>query len=216
MPDPHPAPVPISPTPPIAPVHEHDGDAALAAALQARDPRAAHQAWFRLSPLVHGFLRRFFGPGLERQDLCQEVFLRFFARIDELRKPAALRSFLIGICLGVARNELRRMRVRRWISLTPAGELPEVAVAGFSPEARELVRRLYQVLDRASVEDRLLFVTRYIEKMDISEIAVVQGISVSTVKRRLARATVRIGEWLRAEPELAQYATALLAGEVAT
>ena len=82
----------------------------LAAALIARDREAPGQAWTRLSPLVLRLLRRYFGPGPDRQDLCQEVFLRFFTRIDELRDRTALRSFLIGICLGVAQNELRRAR----------------------------------------------------------------------------------------------------------
>src|SRR5262249_51305584 len=89
-------------------------DTALATALRARDRGAAVQAWVRFSPLVLGVLRRFFGPGpggnsADRQDLCQEVFLRFFARIDELRDPGALRGFLMGIALGVAQNELRRI-----------------------------------------------------------------------------------------------------------
>jgi RNA polymerase sigma-70 factor (ECF subfamily) len=65
--------------------------------------------------------------------MCQEVFLRFFTRIDELRDRNALRSFLIGICLGVAQNELRRARVRRWIFLTQTGDLPETPIATASP-----------------------------------------------------------------------------------
>ena len=60
----------------------------------------------------------------EHQDLCQEVFLGFFARIGELRDPKALRNFLIGICLGVAHNELRRSKTHRWMLLTSTGELP--------------------------------------------------------------------------------------------
>src|SRR6476469_5589137 len=96
-----------------------DDAAALAAALIARERAAPGTAWARLSPLVRRLQLRDFGPGPDRQDLFQEVFLRFFNRIDELRDRNALRSFLIGICLGVAQNELRRARVRRWIFLTP-------------------------------------------------------------------------------------------------
>src|SRR6478752_10644676 len=114
-----------------------EDDASLAAALIARERDAPAQAWTRLSPLVLRLLRRYFGPGPDRQDLCQEVFLRFFTRIDDLRDKSALRSFLIGICLGVAQNELRRAKVRRWIMLTPTGELPDFPMAGFDPEARQ-------------------------------------------------------------------------------
>ncbi len=105
-----------------------DGEMGLTAALLAGDPRAAAAAWTSLSPMVRSLLGRYFGPGPERQDLCQEVFLRFFARIHELRNPRALRAFLIGICLGVAQNALRRDRRRGWLRLTSSGDLPDVAI----------------------------------------------------------------------------------------
>jgi RNA polymerase sigma-70 factor (ECF subfamily) len=188
--------------PPQAPVTD---ETALARALMARDDRAAAEAWHQYLPLVSGFLRRFFGPRCDRQDLCQEVFLRFFKRIGELRDPAALRGFLISICLGVARNELRRMRVRRWMGLTPSGELPDVPVAAADVQAREAVHHLYAVLERVSAEDRSLFLTRYVEKMEIVEIARVHGLSFGTAKRRLARATRRVSAKLGRDPLLAGY-----------
>jgi RNA polymerase sigma-70 factor (ECF subfamily) len=193
-------------------------DTALAMALRARDRGAATQAWVRLSPLVLGVLRRFFGPGpggdsADRQDLCQEVFLRFFARIDELRDPNALRGFLMGICLGVAQNELRRIRVRRWVRLTPIGELPEVPGPGVNPEAREAARRFYGLLERVSVEDRTLFLARYVEKMEIGELASALGLPLSTAKRRLARTTRRIGAKMSRDAALARYVESLLSGQ---
>jgi RNA polymerase sigma-70 factor (ECF subfamily) len=192
-----------------------DDDAALASALLARDRRAAVRAWSRYSPFVLGVLRRFFGPGADRQDLCQEVFLRFFARIDELRDPSALRGFLVGICLGVARNELRRVRVRRWVRLTAHGDLPEVPVTTWDPEAREAVLRFYAVLERVSVEDRSLFVARYVEKMEIVDVAAAHRMPLSTAKRHLARATRRIGAKMSRDPALSHYVDALVSGRAA-
>jgi RNA polymerase sigma-70 factor (ECF subfamily) len=182
-----------------------DDDAVLAGALIARDREAPGQAWTRLSPLVLRVLRRYFGPGPDRQDLCQEVFLRFFTRIDELRDRTALRSFLIGICLGVAQNELRRAKVRRWIFLTQSGDLPDAPINGSDPEAREATERVYKILAGVSAEDRSLFVTRYIEKMELAEIAVAIGRPLSTTKRRLARATRRIAARMSGDPALADY-----------
>jgi RNA polymerase sigma-70 factor (ECF subfamily) len=186
-------------------------DASLAAALIARDRDAPAQAWARLSPLVLRLLRRYFGPGPDRQDLCQEVFLRFFTRIDELRDKNALRSFLIGICLGVAQNELRRAKVRRWIFLTQSGDLPDTPISGANPEAREATARLYKILTGVNAEDRALFVTRYIEKMELAEIAAAIGRPLSTTKRRLARATRRIAARMSGDPGLADYVGGSLA-----
>ena len=186
-----------------------DDDASLAAALIARDRDAPGLAWARLSPLVLRLLRRYFGPGPDRQDLCQEVFLRFFSRIDELRDRTALRSFLIGICLGVAQNELRRARVRRWIFLTQSGELPDTPISGGNPEAREATERVYKILAGVNAEDRSLFVTRYIEKMELAEIATAIGRPLSITKRRLARATRRIAARMNGDPGLAEYVQGL-------
>ncbi len=181
-------------------------DVALASALLRREPRAATEVWTAYAPLVLRFLRRFFGPTCDGQDLCQEVFLRLFKRIDELRDPAALRGFLLSIALGVSRNEVRRARVRRWIGLTATGELPEVpAVGGWDPEAREATARLYAILERLGAEDRSLFITRYVERMEIAEIAGVLGLSVATTKRRLARVTKRVGARLGNDPVFADY-----------
>jgi RNA polymerase sigma-70 factor (ECF subfamily) len=188
-----------------------DDDASLAAALIARDREAPAQAWRRLSPLVLRLLRRYFGPGPDRQDLCQEVFLRFFTRIDELRDRNALRSFLIGICLGVAQNELRRAKVRRWIFLTQSGDLPDAPISSASPEAREATERVYKILASVSAEERSLFVTRYIEKMELAEIAEAIGRPLSTTKRRLARATRRISARMSGDPALAEYVQGMAA-----
>ncbi len=187
-----------------------DDEAVLVDALVARDPRAAAVAWTRLSPLVLSLLRRYFGDGLDKQDLCQEVFLRFFARISELRSRHALRSFLIGICLGVAQNELRRTKVRRWITLTASGELPEPGVPGGDIEARDATHRFYRIIASASASDRALFVTRYVEKMEVADIAAATGRPLSTTKRHLTRATRRITARMRRDPVLTDYVDGLL------
>ena len=180
-------------------------DAALVAALQARDQRAYAQAWTELGPMVRRLVSRFFGPGAEPLDLSQEVFVRFFRRIDELRNPEGLRGFLAGICLGVARNEARRMRVRRWVSLTPAGELPEVSVPSSDIEARQAMQRLYAALNRANALDRSLYVARYLEKMEVEEVARAHDLSFGTAKRRLARATARLNRILERDAALVSY-----------
>jgi RNA polymerase sigma-70 factor (ECF subfamily) len=187
-------------------------DVALASALLRRDPRAAAEAWTLYSPMVLRYLRRFFGPACDGQDLCQEVFLRFFRRIDELRDRAALRGFVLSICLGVARNELRRTRIRRWVRLTAGGELPDVPVSGWDPDAREATTHLYALLHRLSAEDRSLFVTRYVEKMEVADIARAHGLSVATAKRRVARVTRRVSAKMSRDPLLGEYVDGLRKG----
>jgi RNA polymerase sigma-70 factor (ECF subfamily) len=180
-------------------------DAELVAALQAGDARAFTIAWTELGPMVRRLVARFFGPDPSAPDLCQEVFLRFFRRIRELRSPDGMRGFVAGICLGVARNELRRARVRRWVRLTAAGELPDVPNQGPDLDAREAMQRFYRILDRVGAQDRSLYVARFLEKMEIEEIATAHGLSFGTAKRRVARAVARVGLQLGRDPLLAGY-----------
>jgi RNA polymerase sigma-70 factor (ECF subfamily) len=180
-------------------------DAAIVAALKAGDERAYALAWAEFGPMVRRLVSRFFGPGAEPLDLSQEVFVRFFRRIDELRSADGVRGFLAGICLGVARNEARRSRVRRWVSLTAAGTLPDIAVSGADVEGREALRRLYAVLDRASALDRSLFVARYLEKMEIEDVARAHDLSFGTAKRRLARAVTRLHRVMQRDEILVAY-----------
>ena len=74
---------------------------------------------------------------------------------------------------------------------------------------------MYKILEGVSAEDRTLFVTRYIEKMELAEIATAIGRPLSTTKRRLARATRRISARMSGDPALAEYIAELAASKVA-
>jgi RNA polymerase sigma-70 factor, ECF subfamily len=193
--------------------HPAEATAALAAALLAREPRAAADAWSAYAPRVQRYLRCQLGPRADWEDLCQEVFLRFFTRIDELRDPAALVGFIYSICLGVARNQRRRAWVRRLMRLTSSGELPDVEGGSrWDPEAREAVARLSALLARMGTEDRSIFITRYVEKMEIADIAAAHGLTFATAKRRVARVSKHLGAKMSRDPLLAEYVDRLRKG----
>src|SRR5436190_12252313 len=122
-------------------------DVALVDALRRREPQAELAAWNRFSLGVDRTLRRLIGPGPDREDLLQEVFLRFFRRIGTLREPGAVRGFLTGICVHVVHAEILGRRRRRWLHLTFSGELPEATGRPSDGDAREAVARYYRLLD---------------------------------------------------------------------
>jgi len=202
-----------SPFPPQpAPGDPVDGDAPLVVAARGGDRRACRAIWEKYASMVQRLVRRFFGPGPDHPDVCQEAFLRVFKRLDELREPAALPGFIIGITLGVARNETRRRRIRAIVGLTSTEELPGALMPGVQDEAREATRALYRLLDCLGAEDRSLFVARYVEKMEMTEVAALHGLSLSTVKRRLARLALRVDSRMKSEPALVQYVGLLTQG----
>jgi len=180
-------------------------DADLVRAACAGDRRACFGIWSRYAGLVQRLIRRFLGPGVDHADLRQEVFLRIFKRLGEVRDPAALRGFVVSVCLGVARNEARRRRVRSIVGLTPEEILPEAPTSSNQSEAREAARALYEMLDTLSMEDRSLFVSRFVEKMEMTEVAAAHAMSLSTAKRRVARLVERVNSRVQSSPVLMEY-----------
>ena len=183
-------------------------DAKIAEALRRGDRDAELEAWNRFSPGSAETLRRLLGPGPDREDLLQEVYLRFFRNVRSLREPAAVRGFLSGICVHVVRQEIARRQRGRWLRLTDSGEAPDRAGPGPDIENRDLIARYYAVLDKLGSTDRSIFVSRTVERLTLNEVAELHGVSISTAQRRLARATKRVAALVRQDPTLA----ALMAG----
>jgi RNA polymerase sigma-70 factor (ECF subfamily) len=186
------------------PVAALDDEALVRAVVQGH-PGAAPAAWRRFVPLVRRLLRRALGPGDEIDDHVQEVFVRFFRSACDLRDPALLSSFVVGITMRVVRTELRRRRLRRWLQLSATGVLPEIATTGPNLAEREALGALYRVLDRVDDRARVLFVLRFIEGLELTEIGHALGCSLATTKRRLAGASHRVLALAGREPALAAY-----------
>jgi RNA polymerase sigma-70 factor (ECF subfamily) len=178
---------------------------ALVHALTAREEWAARLAWNRYAPMVYGLLDRALGSAGESEDLTQEVFLRVFARIHTLRDPAALRSFIYSSALRMLRWHLRAKRVRRLLSLSDSGELPDRASPGVDSEGRDLLRRFYGLLDELGANERTAFLLRHVEGLTLDEIGTLTGASLATVKRRIRRASDRVNVLAQGDAELAQY-----------
>jgi len=178
-------------------------DVELAHALLAGDTSAAELAWDRYAPLVHGIVSRALGPDAEVEDVTQEIFYRLFSRIGTLRKPEALRSFVISFAVRIVKWELRRRRARRWLTLSETGEVPEDQLLVMNAENRYALRRLYGLLDLLSARERLVLVLRHIEGMTLEEIAEAMELSLATIKRVLRRASNRVSEMVEADEELA-------------
>ena len=185
-----------------------DHDAALLRRLRDQvDPHAAARLFDRYAPLVRRILARTLGPFLEVEDHVQETFVAFFRQVRTLKNEEAVRAYLVSIAVRVARHELRHRRVRRILRLAPPDEITDVA--GAAPredhEAREAVRRLFAILDELDTPSRLVFTLRYLEEMELMEVAVAVGESLASVKRRLARVVPIVTARASHDPALAPY-----------
>lgn len=178
-------------------------DATLVAGLVARDPAAAMAAWDRFGPVVRGLLARHVGGTCDRDDLVQEVFLHFFRKVVDLREPAAVGSYIVGITIRVARGELRRRRLRRWLRLTPDGDVQDIPAPCADHEAREALARVERMLGELDSEVRMAFVLRHVHGMELQEVARALGCSLATTKRRILKANQVLAARVRGDRRIA-------------
>jgi RNA polymerase sigma-70 factor (ECF subfamily) len=171
-------------------------DLELARALIDGASNAPELAWERYAPLVHRIVSRAIGPDAEVEDVTQEIFYRLFSRIGTLRKPEALRSFVISFAIRIVKWELRRRRARRWLTLSETGDVPDEQLMVMDAESRYSLRRLYSLLDRLGTRERLVLVLRHVEGMTLEEIAEAMELSLATVKRGLRRASLRVSQMI--------------------
>jgi RNA polymerase sigma-70 factor (ECF subfamily) len=189
-------------------------DAELVRAALAGDGRASRIIWRRYLPLVRSRLGRALGSH-DVDDHVQEVFLRLFEYLAELRDPTALRSFLIGITLRIAGTEMRRRRSRGWLTLTATGELPEPRENNdFADdgETRQIAEKLRAVLGKLNDQSYRFFELRFMEERELVEVAEAMNVSLATAKRHLARVVTRVQAMAEREPVLAECRGAWSAG----
>jgi RNA polymerase sigma-70 factor (ECF subfamily) len=177
-------------------------DAELLEGITTKSPAAIAELFDRMGGMVRRTLVRSLGSTLDIDDLAQETFLTVIRRARTIRTPDALSSFVMGVAIRTARNELRRRALRRFIGLDD-GAL--VGIAPHDPAARQGIARVYEVLERLDATSRVLFVLRRIECLELPEIASAMGISVATVKRKLARAEQRFEAMARGDAVLRAY-----------
>ena len=139
----------------------------------------------------------------DRADLAQEVWIRVYRNISRLQEPTKFRGWLSRIATNLFYDELRkRKRVASPLSLDAPrsledGEMDwEIAGGTPSPDEEMTTREFYEQL-REAIADlpeafRTTIILREIEGLSYEEIAEVTGVSLGTVKSRIARARSRL------------------------
>lgn len=184
---------------------ERAGDAQLTEGAARGDRDAIRAVWDRYSDLVRTVLRGALGADVALDDLVQDVFLAFVRGAGQIKDGARLRSYLVGVAVRLAALEIRRRKLRRWVGLSPSGELPEVSMPPRDMISRDVLRALDRVLGTLSVRRRMAFVLRHVQGFELSEAAEVLGISESTLQRELLKARQCVLTRAVREPALAEF-----------
>lgn len=188
-----------------SPDHRDVSDAELARSLIAGEAWAVTETWHRFAPMVLTMAERALGSRPEADDLAQEVFARLFQRAHTLQDPNCLRSFVYSFAIRALKSQLRHRQIRAWLSIKSPETLVDLRATTLDVESSDLLKKFYELLDRLSPRDRLVFMLRRVEFMTIEEIASAMQLSVSTVKRSMARASSRLSRWVESDPSFASF-----------
>jgi RNA polymerase sigma-70 factor (ECF subfamily) len=182
-----------------------ESDELLVLSLRARHPDAGTQLFDRYAPHVRRVLVRVMGPDAEILDLVHDVFITALESVHRLLDPKALRAWLTQIAVFTARARIRRRVRGRILRFLPFSELPEPELPPADFEASEAMQAVYRVLDALDTDQRIAFALRFVAGMELTEVASSCGVSLATIKRRLARAQISFEGLAEKEPALAEW-----------
>jgi RNA polymerase sigma-70 factor, ECF subfamily len=154
--------------------------------------------WDRIYAMVNQLLRN----QQDAEEVTQDAFIRAHRGLVNFRGESAFSTWLYQIATNLARNRYwywwRRKRDKSVSFDAPVGPDNDTTLAELIPAeletpedatvTQELVTSIATWMEKLSAKHREILVLRNIKNLSYEEIAVILGISVGTVKSRIARA----------------------------
>ena len=169
-----------------------------------REERAIDESEKKYGALCRGVALRVLENIEDSEECVSDTWLRSWNAIPP-RRPALLGAFLARITRNLALDRWRASHAAKRLGGETALALEELGdcVSGESMESeiarRELARVLNRFLRSLPEGDRSLFLRRYWGMETLESLAKREGMSVSTLHRRLGKLRAALAEHLRRE-----------------
>ncbi len=206
----------VSQTSPVKlPLHQLSNDQLVLSCQQGMQPdRAAFAELLRRHQShVEKILYHLAPDWFDRADLVQEVWIRVYRNIQGLKDPMKFQSWLSRITTNLFYDELRkRKRFKNPISLDAPRQMKDGEITWEIPtdlpspdqdlSRQEFYDQLHQAIADLPEAFRTTIILREIEGFSYEEIAQMTGVSLGTVKSRIARARAKLQNVLQPYFEL--------------
>jgi RNA polymerase sigma-70 factor (ECF subfamily) len=135
------------------------------------------------------------------ETVTQDCFLRAYKAREEFRGDCSVATWLTRIATNLIRDSTRSRKFQFWKAAgSTAAEVGAVAdrlrSPGLSPETslmvREELRGVWDAVENLPGKQRSVFLLRFVEEMELPEIATAMGLHVGTVKSHLHRALAAV------------------------
>ena len=149
---------------------------------------------------ILGTIARLIGRPEDVEDVGQEVFLRLYFSLDQLRSPEVFEPWLYRLTVNAAYDYLRRQRRRNESRMADLSEqqvvLADAVASSKRDEEEQRRKRVRELLDTLmssiSEEDRILLTLKEIEGLSLKELEKAYGVNENALKVRLFRARQRV------------------------
>jgi RNA polymerase sigma-70 factor (ECF subfamily) len=135
------------------------------------------------------------------ESLTQDTFIRAWAARDSFRGDCAPATWLTRIALNLVRDHTRTNRFRFWRNVANtavdasefASFIPDrVSTAESALSAHQQVALVWKTVATLSERQRTVFLLRFVEDLELADIAQITGMPISTVKTHLYRGLAAI------------------------
>jgi len=135
------------------------------------------------------------------ETLTQDCFLKAHRNWASFRGESSAMTWLMRIAINLQKDHWRNRRMQFWrktqsnaVDLNDASEWLPSGERSVEQQlmARERVALVSKAVRNLSQRQRTVFLLRYVEEAELSEIAQATGLSEGTVKAHLSRAVTRV------------------------
>ncbi len=169
-------------------------DSAICRRLQELDTESWGRFYLENRRLIRGVLAGHLGYAADVEDVAQQVFVTAFSlvmarKVELAGGESGLRAWLVAIAIRLAYSERRRRSKLDTRSEPYAGTHDSLPPC--DPVRAEVFQRARRIV--LQLPDRLQtpWLLRHFERMSLDEVASSIGVSLATIKRRLADADAR-------------------------
>lgn len=167
---------------------------------RAADGQAFNQLVVAYRKRILGIISRLIGRPEDVEDVAQEVFVRLYYSLDQLRAAEVFEPWLYRLTVNAAYDYLRRRKRRpesRMADLSEQQVTMADSVAGGRQQENEREKsRVREFVDalfsHVSEDDRLLLTLKEVEGLSLKELEEIYKVNENALKVRLFRARQRI------------------------
>lgn len=156
---------------------------------------SSEEIYRRHAQRVARWIGRLGGPGVDIEDLTQEVFLQVHRGRTSFRGDCKLTTWLYGITEHVVyarRRKDRILRLLRWTSPAPLEVETNEPTPLEALEQRQSRDLLYRALDRLRERYRSVLILFELEGLSCEDIADLKGLTLTTVWTTLSRGRLQL------------------------